>query len=129
VVFGLLVLLGMSLLSHLTEAKPVAVPLVKTEEGDLSAIFPNAVVLQGLLLSNALALIIFLVRSIWSGFLRSKDKTEEKLDEVYRTVQEMRIEMRSLQDAPDEDEIIRKLEHRIELMTLRAIRDHMREGK
>ncbi len=120
-------------LAHSADAaRPVAIPLAKTEEGELNAVFPNATVLQGLLLSNAIAVIVFLAKTIWDSFLKKSDKTEEKIDEMFKAVQELRLDVRALQarGAPDEDDIIKKVEHRIELMAFRAIREHLRsKGK
>jgi len=119
-VFGLFFALAM--LSQITDAAPIAIPIGK--DGEIKALLPDGSVLQLLLGANALHLVVYLGKSIISMLKKDKDKLENRVEDLTKAVNEMRGELHGIRILPDEKEIMRRLEEKMEFMVFKVVK-HM----
>lgn len=117
------------ILSRITEATPVAVPLGQLDGGEFAAVLPNNQALSWILLGNAVMVIWYLLKSIWEIFKKDKDRTEQKVDELVKAVQEIKAELKTISKLPSEEVIITRLEDRVEYLVFKVVKDLGLNGK
>lgn len=127
--------LALAILTWSVDAKPVAVPIGESEGMEMGAVLPHEKVLQALLLANAVQIIWFLVKSIWDSFHKKQDASTDKLDALHTMVHRMEERIAAIgkqvesMDLPSEDELAKRIEHRLEFMVFKAVRDFNQKDK
>lgn len=116
--FGLLWLIA--ILAATASADPIAIPIGKVADGELTAVMPDKV-LMGLLLTHALSIIVGMGKFIWEKFIKETDKTSTQLESLIADVQALKAEVKGLSKLPDETEIIDRLENRVEFLVFKAV--------
>lgn len=107
------------------EDKPVVVPIAKIGDSELTAVLPNEKVL--IIIVFAFQIIKTLVTYIYKEKEKKDDKTEEKLDRLFKLVHDMQAEIKALGVAPTENEILMRIRPEIELMVIKAAREYREE--
>ncbi len=115
-------LLYLVILGTIAEAAPVIVPMGKVAGGELSAVLPNEQTLQGLLLAQAITIIVFLAKTVWQMFSKKSEATENDLKELKVSVLKIEAELKTLTKLPNEKEILERIEDRIEYMVYKAVK-------
>jgi hypothetical protein len=116
--------LCVTLLASVSWAKPVVLPITKTDNGELSAIIPSEKVLLALLAANAVQIVIWAVKEWLKHREKKDDKTSERMDKMQADIAEIKSALRVInsRDTVTHSEMIELLKPHIELIVIKSMR-------
>lgn len=109
-------------------SESIQVPIAKLGDAQISAYFENSQVLSSILIVNLISILGFFLKTGWEMWKKKEDKSVEQIEKTAIAMIEVQTEMRSVLSKLDQmDDQIRemdsKLEHRVELLVFKFIKD------